>query len=134
MFLFAGCASSLNVNIQLDQNYYGDISSENNRLSGDLYLDIFNDDLSTLTYDYYLTFITKHEAPSAKGFSTKVKNADHHYFTSKKEYFVIGLYYEKQRIIICDNSNTAFLDTVHTYRNQEEIPELSTFVNQYINK
>ena len=130
----SGCASSLNINTQLDQNYFIDISSENNRIAGDLYLDLFNDDLSLLTYDFYLTFISKNEAPSAKGFSSKVKNADYHYFKSMKDYFVIALYYKNQRTIICDNSNTAFLDSLHTYDIDDKIPELSTFVEKYLKK
>lgn len=134
IILFGGCASSSTLNYSLDQNYFSDISSENNRLAGDLYLDVFNDDLSTLTYDFYLTFITKNEAPSAKGFSKIVKSADYHYFKSFKEYFVIALYYEKQRTIICDNSNTAFLDSVHIYVKNENIPELSTFVDAHLFK
>lgn len=134
LILFSGCASSIEFIDVLDQDYQNDLASENNRLAGDLYLDVFNDDLSLLTYDYYLTFITKNEAPSAKGFAKKIKNADYHYFKSMSEYFIIALYYEKQGTIILDNSNTAFLDSLHTYKSGENIPELSSFVDNYLNK
>ena len=132
--LITGCTSSLNVLLELDQNYYGDLASENNRIPGDLYLDVFDYDLSKLTYDFYLTYITKNEARSAKGFSSVVKNADYHYFKSTKEYFILALFYDGQKTIIIDNSNTPFMDSVHTYTESETVPELPLYVNNYLNK
>lgn len=132
--LISGCTSSTNIQNRLNQDYLSDLGSENNRLAGDLYLDYFNEDLSNLTYDYYLAFITKNEAPSAKGFSTLVKKADSHYFKAQKELFVLALYYKNENTIICDNSNTAFLDSVKTYIVNDTIPDLSKFVMKLISK
>jgi hypothetical protein len=115
VILISGCVCSNNLDNRLNQDFLSDLGSENNRLAGDLSLDYFNEDLSNLTYDYYLTFITKKEAPSAKGFATMVKSADYHYFKSQKELFVIALYYKKENKIICDNSNTVKLDSVQAY-------------------
>ena len=70
--VISGCNCSTNIQNRLNQDYLSDLGSENNRLAGDLYLDYFKEDLSNLTYDYYIAFITKNEAPSAKGFSTLV--------------------------------------------------------------
>lgn len=130
--LISGCACSTKLDNRLDQNYLSDLGSENNRIAGDLYLDVFNEDLSNLTYDYYLTFITKNEAPSAKGFSTLVKDADYHYFKTQKESFIIALFYKNENTIICDNSNTSFLDSVNTYGANDTIPELSQFAAKFL--
>ena len=111
-----------------------DLASENNRIAGDLYLDFFNEDLSNLSYDYYLTFITVNEAPSAKGFSSLVKDADYHYFKTKKESFIIALFYKKEKTVVCDNSSTAFLDSVKTFGTNDTIPELSQFASKLFNK
>jgi hypothetical protein len=128
VILISGCACTSQLNF--NQDFLSDLGSENNRIAGDLYLDYFNEDLTKLTYDYYLTFITKNEAPSAKGFSTLVKNADYHYFRTQKDAFVIALFYKNERTILCDNSNTSFVDSVHSYDIKDTIPELSSFVSK----
>jgi len=65
---------------------------------------------------------------------TLVKNADSHYFKAQKELFVLALYYKNENTIICDNSNTAFLDSVKTYSSNDTIPDLSKFVMKLISK
>lgn len=132
--LISACTCSKEIDKIFDQDFLSDLGSENNRIAGDLYLDYYNNDLSNLTYDYYLTFITKNEAPSAKGFSTKVKNADYHYFLSNKNVFVIALYYINERTMLCDNSNTSFLDSVKVIGVNDSIPELSKIASKFINK
>jgi len=132
--LLSGCVCSTKLENRLDQNFLSDLGSENNRMEGDLSLDYFNEDLSNLTYDYYLTFISKNEAPSAKGFSALVKDADYHYFKAQKESFVIALYYKNENTIICDNSSTAFIDSVKTYGVNDTIPDLSKFALKLIPK
>ena len=123
-------ACSTEMQNRISQDFLVDLGSENNRMAGDLSLDYFNEDLTKLTYDYYLTFITKHEAPSAKGFSSIVKNADYHYFQTTKDAFTIALYYKDERTIVCDNSSTSFYDSVHIYSMNDTIPELSNFVSK----
>ena len=128
--VFYGCTCSTTTQSELNADFFSDLGSENNRIEGDLSLDYFNDDLTSLTYDYYLTYITKNEAPSAKGLSKLIKQADYHYFTTGKEYFIIALYYRESNTIICDNSNTAFLDSVKTYNVNDSIPDLSFIANK----
>ncbi len=132
--IFSGCTFYSSIDNKLDQDFLTDFASENYRIAGDLYLDYYNENLSTLSYDYYLTFISKNEAPSAKGFSKIVKNADYHYFKTQKNCFLLALYYKKENMIICDNSNTAFLDSVKTYSSKDTIPELSQFSLKLLNK
>ncbi len=124
----AGCVCTSHLNI--DQDFLSDLGSENNRIAGTLYLDYFNNDLSKMTYDYYLTFITNNEALSAKGFSTIVKNADSHYFESTKDHFILALYYKNEKKIIYDNSSTAFYDSMVAYQNTDSIPSLDYFVSK----
>lgn len=132
--IICACSCSKELEKIIDQDFLSDLGSENNRMNGDLSLDYFNNDLSNLTYDFYLTYITKNEAPSARGFSTKVKNADYHYFISQKNSFVIALFYKTERTIICDNSNTSFLDSTKTYGLKDTIPELSKFAIKLLNR
>src|SRR3989339_336616 len=89
ILILTACSCSTELQNRISQDFLLDLGSENNRMEGDLSLDYFNEDLTKLTYDYYLTFITKHEAPSAKGFSSIVKNADYHYFQTEKESFIV---------------------------------------------
>ena len=134
VLIIYGCSCSTKLENRLNQDFLSDFASENNRIAGDLYLDYFNEDLSNLTYDYYLTFITRNEAPSAKGFSSLVKIADYHYFKTHKESFIIALFYKSENTIICDNSNSAFLDSVKVYGINDSIPELSLFAERLIDK
>ena len=127
------CTCSKDFNRTIDQDFISDLASENNRIAGDLYFD-YNSDLSNLTYDSYLTFITKNEKPSSIGFSKKVKNADYHYFRSNKNAFVIALYYINERTMLCDNSNTSFLDSVKVIGKEDSIPELSEVASKILNK
>ncbi|MCF8241311.1 MAG: hypothetical protein K9J16_07980 [Melioribacteraceae bacterium] len=127
------CSCSKDINREIDQDFISDLASENNRVAGDLYFE-YNSDLSNLTYDSYLTFITKNEKPSSIGFSKKVKNADYHYFVSNKNAFVIALYYINERTMLCDNSNTSFLDSVKVVGVNDSIPGLSKVASRFINK
>ena len=132
--LICACSCTKDLDRKLDQDFLGDLGSENNRINGDLYLDYFNNDLSNLTYDYYLTFITDHEAPSAKGLSAKIKSADYCYFVSQKRFFVVALYYKNERTMLCDNSGTAFLDSVKTFGENETVPDLPDIAAKILNK
>ena len=126
---FTGCTCSDTCDYQLSDDFLTDLGSENNRIEGDLYLDIFNGDLSTLTYDYYLSYIAANEAPSAKGFTKIVKAADRQYFKAAKDYYVLVLYYKRENKVIGDNSNTAFVDTVRTLAPGESAINLARFAH-----
>lgn len=125
------CSCSKDFNRKIDQDFISDLASENNRIAGDLYYE-YNNDLSKLTYDSYLTYITKNEKPSSIGFSTKVKNADYHYFIADKYGFVIALYYVKERTMLCDNSDTSFLDSVKVVGANDSMPKLSKVALKFI--
>lgn len=129
-FVFISCCSRTAVNDVLTDEFYSDFSSENNRIAGELYLDVYNENLASLTYEYYINYLSQHEAPSAKGLVNQIKSSASHYLKTAKSGFLIALLFQKSRTIVCDNSKTAFLDTVHTYQQNETIPPLSEFVEK----
>ena len=129
----SACSCSKELTRPIDQDFIGDLASENNRIAGDLYFDM-DSDLSSLTYDDYLTYITMHESASSVGFSKKVKGADYHYFSTSTHAFVVALYYINERTLLCDNSNTAFLDSVIVLEENETVPELSAIADKIANK
>jgi hypothetical protein len=101
-----------------------DLGSENNRLAAELFLDVYKEDLSILTYDSYLNYITKNEAPSAKGIAAIIKSADLCCFRAKKDCFVLALYYAKERRFICDDSRSQWPDTTRVLGANDTIPDL----------
>ena len=128
--LIVGCCSNDSIDNKLNDDFYSDFSSENNRIAGELYLDVFDENLENLTYDYYIKYLAENETPSAEGLTETIKSADKHYFKTKSHAFLITLYYKPARTIICDNSGTAFLDSVQTYKQDEEIPSLEDFTEK----
>lgn len=125
-------AGTSTIEKKIAQELLSDLASENNRLESDLFLDVFNGDLSSLTYDYYLTYITKNEAPSAKGFSVIVKSADYHFFRAQREKFILALLYKDEKVMICDDSHTAFIDSCFPNVDKTKIPELADFAKKWI--
>lgn len=132
VLILGGCAGTSNIEKKITQEFLSDLASENNRLEADLFLDVFNEDLSFLTYDYYLTYITKNEAPSAKGFSAIVKSADYHFFRAQKEKFILALLYKDEKVMICDDSHTAFVDSFFQIIDKTKIPELADFAKKWL--
>jgi len=131
LVIFTGCTCSDTVQKEISQDKIQMIASENSRIDGELSLDYFSDDLSGLTYDYYLNYITQHEAPSAKGIAKFIKQADYHYFKSQKSFFVIALYYKDSGRLIVDNSNTQVIERDTTWGNSS-IPDLAKIAADYL--
>lgn len=120
--LLIGCAAT---GVIIDDDFLSDLASENNRVAGVLYLDRFQKNLDTLKYDYYINYLKQNESPSAKDLSKKIQMADSYYFKTKKSSFLILLYYKKDRVIVGDNSQTAFVDTVCELNSNEKNPDLA---------
>ncbi|NLT51958.1 MAG: hypothetical protein GXX85_13700 [Ignavibacteria bacterium] len=128
LILLYGCAGTNNYS--LSDDFYGDLGSEDLRVAGELYLDYFDENLTNLTYDYYIGYLSKTEAPSAKGLTEIIKNADDHYLTADTSNFYLGLYFADDNVIICDYSGSAFTDSVAVYGLNDSIPELKEFVEK----
>jgi hypothetical protein len=108
----------------VDDDFLGDLSSEDNRIAGELYLDVFSGNLSSLSYDYYIKYVSDHEAQSAKGLASKIQCSNKQYFKSSKEGFLILLLYKDTGKIIGDRSSTSVIDTLITLNNNTAIPDL----------
>ena len=111
-------------NEYLDEDFYADLWSENNRLNAQLYLDVFEQNLDTLTYDYYLNYLKINLAPSAKGLPEKIETASEYLFETKKTSFMIILLYEEDHRIVADIATTAFLDTLINTTDSSTSPDL----------
>lgn len=110
--------------------FQNDFASENNRIAGQLSRKVFNRNLESLTYDYYLEYLRENLAPSADGIFELIVGSDEHYFKAKKSSFLIALYYFSDRTIVCDISNNGFIDSVSIYDENEVIPTLEEFVGK----
>lgn len=110
--------------------FHNDFASENSRLAARMSRKVFDRNLETLTYDYYLDYLKENLAPAAEGIYELIIASDEHYFNVKKSSFLIALYYVSDRTIICDISNNGFIDSVNIYEENEVIPTLEEFVGK----
>ncbi len=113
-----------------NDNFYNDLASENNRIWGDLLLDVFEDDLDSLTYDYYIKYLEENRMFSAKDLCENIKKANQYFFDSNQENFVILLLYSKQNIIVGDIASTTKLDTLVTWPEDSMPPSFNLIVSQ----
>lgn len=118
--IFFGCATT---GFMIDDDFLSDLASENNRVAGVLYMDKFHKNLDTLKYDYYLNYLKQNESPSAKGLYKKIRSADSYYFKTRKSSFLVLLFYKKDMVIVGDNSQTAFVDTVCKLSSNQNNPD-----------
>lgn len=128
LLFFLSCTCSNDY--RLSDDFYGDLGTEDLRIAGELYLDYFDENLTNLTYDYYIQYVTKTEAPSAEGLAETIKSADGHYLIADTANFYLGLYFAKDRVIVCDYSGTAFTDSVKELDKNDTVPELMQFVEK----
>jgi hypothetical protein len=124
ILFFSGCCTLRGPDI--GDRFLSAFPSENNKIAGELYLDVFNNNLDTLKYDYYIQYFSDQEktTPSIEGIMCTVKKADRHYFKTRKNAFLILLYYGGEKTIIGDNSHSAFIDTVVRIQQNDTIPSL----------
>ena len=123
-FISISCSPNREV---LSTDFINDMASEDHRIAGVLYEDVYKNNLETLTYESYINYLKTNEAPSAKGLIEKILKAQKHYFKTKKYAFMITLFYADENEIICDNSGTAFIDSVYQFKSIEHIPDLKVF-------
>jgi len=131
LILIAGCNCQQSEFI-INDDFLQDISSENNRIWGELYLDVFNGNLSTLTYDYYIDYLDSTQHTSAEGMAEKIKVANLKLLKPENQTFWLLLYYEKEDLIIADDESTDIgtADTVITYDNNSIPPDLSFYASE----
>jgi hypothetical protein len=112
LFLFLYSCSSVSSVVEVNDDYLMDLAKENYRLGATMYLDEFDEDLSSLTYDFYINYVEQYQAPAAENLSVKIKAADKYYFSPIKEGFFIVLLYKGENKMVGDDSRTALIDTV----------------------
>jgi len=117
---------------KLDDNFYLEFSSQNTKIAGELRRYVFHDNLDSLTYDYYLNYFAENEKkmPSAEGLTCTLKKANGYFFKTRKNAFLIVLYYRGEGTIIGDNSHTTFIDTVIHMQPNDSIPALSNVASK----
>ncbi len=129
--MIIGCNPKTCSDVQLTDDFYNDLASEDNRIGSELYLDVFNNNLDTLTYNYYITYLSKHEAPSAEGLVETIKCADEKYLLAEKSDFVLVLLYKNKHTIVGDNSRTEIsVDSVYIYSPEGVLPSLRKFAEK----
>ena len=124
LFVYYSCCSTSSI-VEVNNDFLMDLASENYRLSGAMYLDEFNEDLSPLSYEYYINYVEQHQAPAAENLSMKIKAADQYDFLALNDRFIITLLYKDQNKIIGDDSRTALIDTVISLTEKFESKKLN---------
>ena len=128
-----GCCTTTSI-VKVDDDFLLDLASENYRLSGAMYLDEFDEDLSLLTYEFYINYVEQHQALEAENLSNKIRSADVYDFLPLIDGFVITLLYKNQNKIIGDDSRTALIDTVVFINNESQIFDLNTISKKLLNR
>lgn len=126
--LLFGCSACVNNEPVVDADFLNDLGSENYRINGELYFDVYHMDLTGLTYDAYIKYLTNNLKPSAEGLVDKIKLADDKYFTSNDSAFVIVLLYSRDMTVVVDDAYTSDPDTVVNLVNMGELKRLETYV------
>lgn len=128
LFLSLSFADTIDVSKRITQDFLLDLASVNNFVAAELYLDQFNEDLSSLDFSDYITNIKKYKPKSAKNLNEVISQADEHIFHSSKEYFVILLYFKKEGYVIIDNSLTSFPEFADFAKN----PDLNLLLKSHL--
>ena len=124
--IVSSCSSSIIVN----DDFRNDLGTENLRIAADLLDEEFNNNLETLTYEYYLRYLGENEVYSSKGLAAKIKQADDYFFKARENAFLLILYYDNEKCIISDISTTSNVDTVYWYKKNEIRPSAKEFANK----
>lgn len=128
-FLF-GCSSCVDNEPVVDADFLNDLGIENFRIRGGLYLDEFDMNLTALTYEYYINYLSDNLKPSAEGLVDKIKLAEEYYFTSNDSSFSIILWYPADKKVVVDDAYTSNVDTVAAIKQLNELNELSIYLNR----
>ena len=108
-----------------------DLSSANVKLRGNLILfGEYKGDLSALNYEKYLELLKQNEVPSNRGVANIIKKADAHFFAVKSNTFLIAIYSKDLNVMLYDDANTAFTDSILIIQEGMIAPALSEFISK----
>jgi hypothetical protein len=127
--LLFGCGASVYKEPIVDADFLNDLGSENYRINGELYLDVYDMDLTGLNYDAYIKYLTDNLKPSAEGLINKINLADDNYFTSNDSSFVIVLWYPRDMKVVVDDAYTSDPDTVVNILDVNELRKLDIYIS-----
>lgn len=89
------------------------LGDENNKIASELLLDVYNNNLSALTYEAYMKYGKEKEVFSSKGLFEKISKAKYHFFKAKNDAFLLILYYPEEYKLVWDNSETTKTDSTY---------------------
>ena len=113
------------------QEFSENFSTANNHLAGHLMLfGEYKGDLSTLTYEQYLSLLKQNEQFSTKDVWEIVQKSDEHYFKAGKTTFFIVIYSKKLSAVIYDNASTTRCDSIKPLMKNKPVPDLSGFIGK----
>lgn len=110
LFLSFSFADTIDVSKRITQDFLLDLASVNNFIYAELYLDVYKEDLSSLDFSDYIRHVKKYKPASAKNLDEVISQADRHLFHAEKNYFILILYYKKEKYLILDDSFTSKID------------------------
>lgn len=130
LFLMGSHCQDHAINKKL-QEFVIDLSSVNVKLRGKLNLfGEYKGELSKLSYDSYLLLLKESENTSGKGVAEILQKADKHLFVANQGSFLIAIYSKQLNIVLYDDANTAFTDSIKVLNEHEEIPDLGEFISK----
>jgi len=126
---FFGCSACRNQEPIVDADFLNDLGIENYRIAAKLWLDVYNMDLSSMTYEDYIKYLIENPMPSAQGLVDKIKMADDKYFTTTDSTFTIVLLYKHDWKIVIDNSSSSFVEKIY---NADSIETIKQFCSDFV--
>ncbi|MCX6243282.1 MAG: hypothetical protein NTU98_01140 [Bacteroidetes bacterium] len=128
LLMVTSCATEEEINERL-QKFSLALSTENVQLRGKLILfGEYKGDLSSLTYERYLSLLKDNEKESTQNVAKTVKRSKQHYFLAGKRTFSVVIYSRKLRAVVFDDANTFGCDSIKRIGKKEQVPDLTTFL------
>jgi hypothetical protein len=123
-------AQSQTKNKKLEE-FVSDLPTANNKLRAKLNLKgEYKGNLSALTYTRYLELLKGNEVKSNEGITEIIANADKHLFAAKENSFLIAIYSKELNVVLFDDANNSFTDSVMVLSKNQKIPDLVEFVSK----
>lgn len=127
LLIFTSSCIGQNSNEKALQSFCNAFSSVNVKVRGEYALFV-DGNLSGLNYETYISKVDAEGKASGKDVAKIVKSAEKRYFESRPNTFIIVIYSKKMNAVICDDANTAFVDSVRVLKKHEPVPDLKSFV------
>lgn len=121
-------ADSSDVSDRITQDFLVDLGTSNFSTAAMVYLYHLNEDISGLTFEAYLSFLKKLKPSSAENVDEVILQSDKHLFFASKKFLVMLLYYEDEKYLILDDSESNYPDVTE----KSDGSGLENFLNKYL--